>query len=132
MEVKVKCDQCVKGMVPDPGRLGGERKCIICNGTAIMKISVRVPEIGDKVIVRSTEMLTLMGIPEYAGIPGTILSLNDPVIDEMDDVELPELRVTCNVTWQETNSKGRVLAKSIKEFGGIDTWGFTPLELRWV
>jgi hypothetical protein len=97
-----------------------------------MKINVRVPKEGDKVVVRNRKLLADMGIPEYGGVVGTILCLNDPMIEAMDQVEIPELRVTCNVTWQETNYKGKVTAKSIEEHEGIDTFGFTPLELRWV
>jgi hypothetical protein len=109
-----------------------KRPCINCGGTGTMRLEVRVPEPGDKVIVRGHKLLKDMGIPEFVGKVGTILTINDPRIDDDRFVPIKELRVTANVTWDETNSKGKVLQRVIKENGRIETWGFTPLELRWV
>jgi hypothetical protein len=109
-----------------------KRTCIICHGTGTMLLAVKMPEPGDKVIVRDPSLLRDMGFPEFAGKVGTILAINDPKIDEADLVPIKELRVTANVTWAETNNKGKVLQRVIKENKGIETFGFTPLELRWI
>lgn len=110
-----------------------KRDCIRCGKRGKVTIEVKVPKPGDKVVVRDSSLLSDMGIPEYIGKTATILTLNDPKIDAAKKEPMAELRVTANVTWQETNKRtGKVLQRSIKENEGIETFAFTPTELRWV
>lgn len=104
--------------------------CINCGGTGTEKREVDVPPIGAKVIVRDRTLLDDMGIPDFIGQPGTVLTYNDPTIKEAASEKIKELAITCNVTWQETGKSGKVLQKSIRANHGIETFGFLPRELR--
>jgi hypothetical protein len=109
------------------------RPCIICGGSGIKSVSVQVPKPGDRVVVRDVELLKMLGLEDCVDKPGTILTINDPPIPAAQLKDLPkDLRVTANVTWLETNKKGKVLVAEIKKHGEITTYSFTPTELRWV
>lgn len=105
-------------------------KCTQCGGTGTQVILVKVPNPGDKVIVRDPKLLKAMGVPEYIGQTAVVLTLNDPKISAAN-AEPRGLRDTINVTWMKTNRDGKVLQKEIKASDeGIVTFAFVPRELK--
>lgn len=97
-----------------------ETNCVGCGGHGTQHITLIVPEPGDKVIVRSRELLEQLFGDEIPEGPATVVEVLKP---EEHQWEM-EFGLAINVTWDRLNSKFKVPK------AGATLWAFGLAEIK--